>query len=171
MKKRLETLGLTTVIVCLLAAGVFLTAEASTLYSNKQTTGYAMGALGYGPHTFTRGDVATHPLNYCGDPAGSWARGTQLNMTSGIPIPSYSGFNPYYDIFWNFKKWDTGDIYCEMPIYWLDIYFSRYIRTGEACSCPGVTTPPGSCYSGASTNSCTNATVYGLQYKSYYGPP
>ena len=157
-------------IICLFALNIFTMAKASTLYSNKQTTGYAMGATGYGTHTFVRSDVATHPLGYCGDPAGSWARGTRLDMTSGIAIPSFSGFNPNYDIFWTFYKWDTGDLNCVKNKYWLDIYFSRYIRTGEACTCPGVTTPPNSCSSGANTNSCTSATVYGAPTKSYYGP-
>ncbi|MFZ6026216.1 MAG: hypothetical protein ACOYYS_00755 [Chloroflexota bacterium] len=171
MKKKITTFGITLVVACLLAAGVFVSAKASTLYSKKQTTGYAMGATGYGSHTFVRGDVATHPMGYCGDSAGYWSRGTRLNVTSGIPIPGYSGFNPSYDIFWTLYKWDTGDLQCVKESYWLDIYFSRYIRnSSEGCSCPGVTTPSGSCYLGAATNSCTSATAYGAPRKSYYGP-
>ena len=170
MKKRISSFIDIFLIVCLFSLNIITVVKASTLYSNKQTTGYAMGATGYGTHTFVRGDVATHPLGYCGDPAGGWARGTQLSMTSGISIPGFSGFNPNTDIFWTFYKWDTGDLNCVKNTYWLDIYFSRYIRTGEACTCPGVSTPAGSCYSGANTNSCQSATAYGIPNKSYYGP-
>lgn len=145
---------------------------AYTFYANKQTTGYAMGNLGYGSHTFIRGDVATHNRGHCGDPAGYWARGTRLDMASGmqIAIPGYWGFNPYDDIFATFYKWDVGDYNCVKNPYWLDIYFYRFTRYGETCGCPGVSTPPNSCVAGANTNSCHNATAYGPPLKSYYGP-
>jgi|GEM_PF-6158842 len=99
MNKKLINFIEVIIIVCLFSLTIFMSVKASTLYSNKQTTGYAMGTTGYGSHTFTRGDVATHPLGYCSDPAGSWQRGTIINMTSGISIPGFSGFNPNYDIF------------------------------------------------------------------------
>lgn len=170
MKPRIE-FCVTVITVCAMLLAFNYPAEASTLWSNKQTTGYAMGNTGYGAHTFVRGDVATHAQGYCGDPAGNWARGTQLSMTSGIAIPGYSTFDPNYDIFWTFYKWDTGDFGCVKATYWLDIYFYRYKRNADACSCPGVTTPTNSCVNGAITNSCNSAASYGTPLKSYYGPP
>jgi hypothetical protein len=170
MKYKIKLTHLLWFVLIITILGVFVNSvKAATLYSNKQTTGYAMGATSYNGHTFTRGDVATHALGYCNDLAGYWSRGTNLSMTSGIAIPGFWGFDPNYDIFWTFYKWDVGDLNCVKNAYWLDIYFSRYIKNGDTCICPGVTTPTGSCYTNANTNACTNATYYGAPNKDYYG--
>jgi hypothetical protein len=62
---------------------------------------------------------------------------------------------------------DKGDPNYQRSQYWLDIHFDRFIKkAGDACSCPGVVTPAGTCKA-AKTSSCDNAKSFGVRTYGY----
>lgn len=127
-------------------------------------TGYAMGNLqGASGQVLQTTDFANHHPNYCpNDPAAWWPYGTVIIEDEIIIYPDGSG-----DVFFSRVSTlkDIGDFNCVMGNYWVDIYFGRWKRSGEACSCPGVVSP-GVCSLGQD-NSCNWAIAFGVQTRGY----
>lgn len=159
-----------------LALGV-VTAEALFRHdvTSVEDTAYAMGAASGGYGSIDVGDVAMHPKNSaaCLDTDLNTACvpflpfGTRLYMTnpSSVPIPQGNGSTANYT---SFIVGDLGDLDYRYSsnAWWIDIYFGRWVNSGDACECWGVESSV--CTIG-STNSCTNANNYGRHYdRAYY---
>ena len=158
----------------LLAISVFF--DAGVIYAGRYSstfTGYAHGnANGKSGHYVDQGSFANHKMNgnpACSgagkDPASLWNWGSVINTTQSITLHSYSG-SPYSQS--TFTLWDSGDINCVEPYYWVDIYFGRYNLQGNPCNCPGSPSP-GYCVN-AYYNSCLDARSFGAPTRSYDGP-
>lgn len=137
--------------------------SAQAVQSNQDFTAYAMGNL-YGADSsqqLSPGGVAVHRVSgTTGTPVIPF--GTLITLTNGsISIPDSTGTAVVRT---QFRVRDLGDFQNVRSPYWVDVYFGRYRRSGDACSCPGVNNSQ--CVV-ASTNSCTNATNFGLRQYSY----
>ncbi len=121
-------------------------------YSNTDITGYAMGNRYSYPngqqHYIAVGDAAGHYNRY------PWGTCIRLPYNS-VTIKGYNGSTTTRSTFY---IWDTGPGTDDPN--WIDIYFGRYKRYGQACDCPGVPSP-GYCLDNAVTNSCDEATIFG----------
>ncbi len=151
-------------VVVLLSLGSFVTAYAGT--HQGWFTGYAMGnRYGGAGVEISQGHFANHYVHSCpGDPAAHWTWSTRIT-TPWIGMQDQTGRYFPRNLFY---LYDVGDLSCSQGNYWVDIYFGRYRRGDEACTCPGVPNP-GYCYS-ANTNSCTQATNFGRSWKTYSQP-
>jgi hypothetical protein len=153
------------VAIAVISAMSFGTAYAAT-YSG-WWTGYAMGnRYGASGYEVYQGDFANHPPNKCpNDPAAFWAWGTQITLSAGVAMQDQNGLPVIYHYFY---LYDNGDPTCSQGNYWVDVYFGRYLFSGQSCNCPGSPSP-GYCIV-ASTNSCTQAQNFGRSYKTYTKP-
>ena len=142
----------------------------ATAYSSKPFTGYAMGNLtgANGSTQLIRGHFANHAAGgaYTYDPARNWTWGTQISSIN--PSISMIMSNGSTSTFTSLFLYDNGDPGCTKAAYWVDVYFGRSRpNTGTPCSCPGSSN--NQCFVD-STNSCTNATNFGSNNRSYVGP-
>jgi hypothetical protein len=125
-----------------------------------------MGSLQGGAGvTLVQGHFANHHYQMCpNDPAAQWSYGTRITTSSWIGMKDYRDQVYYRNIFY---LYDVGDFSCSQGNYWVDIYFGRYRKSGEVCSCPGVSN---SVCTVANTNSCSQAINFGRTLKTYTQP-
>lgn len=158
---RLVALGLAVSMVLQGAGGGI--AYASHTYT-APWTGYAWGNYyGASGHYIDFFDFANHPAGYCGDPAGNWAWGTEIDSVNppDVSSPSFGS-----DVFY---LYDNGDPGCYEPHYWADIYFGRYKLTNENCNCPGSPSN-GYCVNTNWDDACQDAKNFGVETYTYTGP-
>jgi hypothetical protein len=159
IKHRISWAGLISLLLCLcIGIGeVYATTYTGTF------TGYAMGNLynGQGLEIYQT-DFANHFYDYCpNDPAAAWPNGIHITTSNAITLHDAAGYPYTQTTFW---LNDVGDFQCNMGDYWVDIYFGRYRRSGEACSCNNGNEVCWTNYS----NSCSDATNYGRHlYQEY----
>lgn len=133
-------------------------------------TGYAMGnRFGASGIEVTQGMFANHDDSDCpGDPAAQWSFGTvvkTMDSQSGFHNASGSSVSDS-----TFTLRDLGDVTCSQGNYWADIYFGRWLPTGDpgGCNCPGSPSP-GYCLTGA-VNACADAAGYNKPSVIYQRP-
>lgn len=136
-------------------------------YYTATFTGYAMGArYGASGAEVSIGHFAGHHPSYCpGDPSSWWPWYTHIRSTYPQGPFAHPGTGGTFYLT-DFYLTDTGDPYCTMGNYWVDLYFGRHKRSWESCTCPGV--GPGFCYTSAYVNHCNSATNYGIHYNTQY---
>lgn len=132
--------------------------------NNQDITAYAMGNTNGAGGPAVIGIVAVHPKTAGNAQSGPiLAYGTRVSLSASVAIPDQSGTPRSYS---SFTVRDLGDIrwsYHPNSPYWLDVYFGRYIRKGDSCSCSYV--PPTPSCTESQTNSCQNATRFGFQHR------
>lgn len=133
--------------------------------ANQDITAYAMGNANGAGGPAVIGIVAVHPKTAGNAQSGPiLAYGTRVSLSASAAIPDQNGTPRSYS---SFTVRDLGDIrwsYHPDSPYWLDVYFGRYIRKGDSCSC-GYVPQSGYCTE-AQTNSCQNALRFGVQRRS-----
>lgn len=148
------------------AAFILLASHISSVYATSYTstfTGYAYGnEYGASGYIMTQGDFANHSNYFCpNDPAAYWSFGKNIYMDTPSSITTYWSDGSSYART-AFLLNDIGDPNCDMPNYWVDIYFGNYATPSEYnndCPCEGSPTP-GHCSSTQHSN-CQDARNFG----------
>jgi hypothetical protein len=144
------------------AMGFWFAGPADATHYSGTHTGYAMGNWtgAHGTNLYASA-FANHSSSYCGsDPASYWSFGTTIYEDSAISYPEADGSYWSSDVA---TLEDIGDLYCTMGSYWVDIYFGRWKRSYESCSCIGSD----QCSTASNANSCSVAINFGSSSRGY----
>lgn len=156
----------TCIALVLLCGGIIFVAQAGSYYG--KFTGYAMGnRYGAAGVEVRQGHFANHACELCpNDPAACWPWGTKITKTKSVTMHNRDGGQVSYRTFY---LYDNGDPNCTQPNYWVDLYFGRWKRYGQTCSCSGSPSP-GYCIDTYVVNACDDASNFGAQKDTYTGP-
>jgi len=133
-------------------------------------TGYANGNLTGSDSSveLSNGHFANHPSSCTGDPAAAWPYGSLIVMYDPGWVPEHYDSAGHTAGFSYLYLHDIGDLNCSQGNYWADVYFGRWIRSGESCDCPGSPSP-GVCYI-SPARACDDAIVWGSAVRQYNTP-